>query len=387
MPRLEHIGVAVEDVEAVINCFEDLLGARPYKTETVTDQQVRTHFLDAESAKIELLEALETDSAVQKFLNKHGEGIHHLAFEVGDAAATMDRLRGAGFTLLSESLQSGADDKQIFFVHPKETHGVLVEFCESTSPSWSPTRVPHRNGHVAVYERGRRDRPSVLLLHGAAGSTRLDTAPLMRRLEPSFHVVGLDLGGHGESSFPPGEELNLDVFATDVEAALDALDVASAHLFGFSLGASVAFWAAHTLPDRVDRLALLSPNVTWTESLVTAMTNRLDVESLREHRPERARALTAQHEHPERLFTALRAFIRTLPDKSDRALDTLRTVEHPTLVAAVDEDPLFPLESATTIHQTLPNARLSVLPGSQHSLRHAPLDLLTPLLRDHFSRK
>lgn len=387
MPRLEHIGVAVEDVEAVINCFEDLLDARPYKTETVTDQQVRTHFLDAESAKLELLEALEPDSAVQKFLNKQGEGIHHLAFEVEDAAATMDRLRKAGFTLLSESPRAGADDKQIFFVHPKETHGVLVEFCESTSPSWSPTRVPHRDGHLAVYERGRRDRPSILLLHGAAGSTRLDTAPLIRRLEPSFHVVGLDLSGHGGSSFPADDELNLNAFAADVQAALDALNVASAHLFGFSLGASVAFWAAHTVPDRVDRLALMSPNVTWTEPLVSAMTNRLDVASLREHRPERARALTDQHEHPDRLFPALRSFISTLPEKADEALDTLRTVEHPTLVTAVDEDPLFPLEAAMTIHQRLPNARLSVLPGSQHSLRHAPLSTLTPLLHDHFSRK
>ena len=128
MPRLEHVGIAVDEVEAVINCFEDLLGVLPYKTETVTDQQVRTHFLNAESSKLELLEAVDADSAVQKFLDKRGEGLHHLAFEVADADATMNRLRDAGFTLLSDAPQSGADDKRIFFVHPKETHGVLVEF-------------------------------------------------------------------------------------------------------------------------------------------------------------------------------------------------------------------------------------------------------------------
>lgn len=385
MPRLEHVGIAVEEAEAVIDCFQDLLGVVPYKSESVSDQKVNTHFLDAGSAKLELLGALGQDSAVQKFLEKRGEGVHHLAFEVDDAEATMDRLRDAGFTLLADSPQLGADDKQIFFVHPKETHGVLVEFCESTTPSWSPTRVRHRNGHLAVYERGRRDRPSIVLLHGAAGSTLLDTAPLMRRLEPSYHVIGVDLSGHGASSLPPDDELTLDRFEADVRAALDAVDGDSAHLFGFSLGASVALWVAHAAPDRVDRLALLSPNVVWTDALAEEMNDRLDLDTLREHRPDRAQALSAQHDHPERLFPALRSFVSTLPDKSDAALDVLETVEHPTLVTTLDQDPLFPLDAATTIHQRLPYARLSVLPGSQHSPRHAPLDALTPLLCDHFS--
>ncbi len=386
MPRLEHVGIAVEEVEAVINCFQDLLGVGPYKSESVSTQQVRTHFLDGKSAKLELLEAVGEDSAIQTFLDNQGEGLHHLAFRVADAAATMERLREAGYTLLSEQPQPGADDKRIFFVHPKETHGVLVEFCESKTPPWSPTRVPHRDGHLAVYERGRRDRSSVVLLHGAAGSTRLDTAPLLRRLEPSFHVIGVDLSGHGASSLPPDDELTLDRFAADVRAALDAVDVDSAHFFGFSLGASVALWAAQACPDRTERLALLSPNVTWTEPLVEAMTNRLDVATLREQRPDRAEALTAQHAHPDRLFPALRSFIATLPGKSDAALDALQTVEHPTLVTALDEDPLFPLEAAMTIHETLPNARLAVLPGTQHSLPNAPLSAFTSLLRSHFSR-
>jgi len=391
MPHLEHIGIAVDEVEAVAECFHTLLDVTPYKAETVTDQQVRTYFLsagsrkDPGSTKLELLEALGADSAVQTFLDNRGEGLHHLAFEVDDADATMQHLREAGYTLLSDAPQPGADDKRVFFVHPKETHGVLVEFCESTAPTWTPTRVPHQDGHLAVYERGDRSQPSLLLLHGAAGSTLLETAPLMRRLESTFHVVSVDLSGHGASSFPADDTLTMDRFAEDVQATLDAVDVDSAHLFGFSLGASVALWAAHDLPDRVNRLALLSPNVTWTEPLVEAMTARLDVDALRERNPEWAKALTAQHEHPERLFAALCSFVATLPDKSDAALNALETVQHPTLVAALDEDPLFSLDAATTIHRHLPNARLSVLPGTQHSLPNAPLSVLTPLLHQHFS--
>jgi methylmalonyl-CoA epimerase len=393
MPHLEHIGIAVDGVQEVIDRFQDLLGARPYKAETVSEQQVRTHFIgagsprDPGSAKLELLESLADDSPVQKFLDRRGEGLHHLAFEVDDAEATMARLREAGFTLLSDTPQSGADDKRIFFVHPKETHGVLVEFCESAAPSWTPQPISHRDGQLAVYERGDPECPSLLVLHGAAASTLLDSAPLMRRLELTFHVIGVDLSGHGASALPPDDELTLARFAEDVRAALDALDVASAHLFGFSLGASVALWAAHEFPNRVDRLALLSPNLVWTESLVDAMTARLDVETLRAHRPDRADALLAQHEHPEHLFPALRSFVATLPDKSDAALDALESVAHPTLVTALDDDPLFPLTAATTVHERLPNARLSVLPGSQHSLRHAPLPALTPLLHQHFAQE
>jgi len=385
MLRLEHVGVAVKDVEAVIDCFQELLGARPYKAETVTDQQVRTHFLNGKSAKLELLEALGPDSPVQKFLDNQGEGLHHLAFEVEDATATMARLREADFTLLSETPQSGADEKQIFFVHPKETHGVLVEFCESTASDWSPTRVPHRDGQLGVYERGRRDRPSVLLLHGAAGSTRAETAPLMRRLEPSFHVIGVDLSGHGASSLPPDDTLTLERFAQDALAGLDAVDVSSAHVFGFSLGASVALQAAHTAPNRVDRLALLSPNLVWTEALADAMNTRLNLETLRERDPGRADALLNQHEHPDRLFPALRSFIARLPEKSETAMNTLGTVAHPTLVTALDEDPLFPLDGAQSLHRQLPHARLSVIPGSQHSLRTVPLSVLTTLLQHHYA--
>ncbi len=384
MTRLEHIGIAVEEVDAVIDCFDDLLELRPYKTETVSQQAVRTHFLDAETAKLELLEALEPDSPVARYLDRHGEGLHHLAFEVENIEATMERLRAAGFELLSDQPQSGADDKRIFFVHPKQTHGVLVEFCETTAPSWTPTRVPHRNGHLAIYERGDSTNPSVLLLHGAAGSTLLDTAPLMRRLESSFHLIGLDLCGHGASSFPPDGRLSLDRFVDDVRTALTAVDRSSAHVFGFSMGGAVALRLAQTDPDRVDRLALLATPVQWTEALVDAMKERLDLEALQSQHPKRAERLFEMHEGPTRLYKALNEFVETLPSHPAATVDALSSIPHSTLVTLLDEDPLFPLEVTQNVYRHLPHARLAVLPGTRHALRDLPLDLLTPLLRRHF---
>lgn len=384
MPRLEHIGIAVDDLEAVVECFRDLLGARPYRAETVAEQGVRTHFLDAETTKLELLEALDDDAPVQRFLDNRGEGIHHVAFEVSNLEATMDRLRTAGYDLLSDTPQPGADDKQIAFVHPTQTHGVLVEFCESVPPSWSPVEVPRHDGHLSVFERGDRDRPSLLLLHGAAGCTLFETAPLMRRLESAFHLVGVDLSGHGTSAFPASDDLSLDLFAKDARLTLDALDLSSVHVFGFSLGGGVALRLAQRFPTRVDRLALFQTNVRWTQAQADQMRQRLDVDALQEEAPNQAARLRSRHEHPTRLLHCLRTFVERLPDTSDALAATLPDISAPTLVGAVDRDPLFGSEAPLVLHQQLPNARLTILPGEHHSLTHAPLPLLAPLLSRHF---
>jgi len=384
MPRVEHIGIAVDDVDAVVETVRELLQMEPYKTETVSEQQVRTHFLDAGTTKLELLEALDENSPVQRYLDRRGEGLHHLAFEVSDLKATMHRLREAGFELLSETPQRGADDKQIAFVHPKQTHGVLVEFCESVSPSWEARRVPRHDGHLSVFERGRRDQPSLLLLHGAAGCTRIETAPLMRRLESAFHLVGIDLSGHGASSFPPDETFSLDLFAEDVRTVMDELSVASAHVFGFSLGGGVALRLAHQSPDRVDRLALLQTNVTWTEAQAQAMRQRLEPDVIRARSRTRADQLEAHHELPTRLLRQLRDFVDTLPTASEALSDTLPDISASTLVSGLDRDPLFGLDSIHLLHQQLPTSRLAILPGEHHSLPHAPLSLLAPLLQTHF---
>lgn len=384
MARLDHIGIAVDGVDAVVERFRDLLDVTPYKREAVLEQQVRTHFLDVNTAKLELLEALGEDSPVQRFLDRQGEGLHHVAFEVDDLSDTMERLREAGFDLLSDDPQPGADDKQIAFVHPKQTHGVLVEFCASATPEWPARSVPRHDGSLSVFERGTPDRPTVLVLHGAAGTTLHETAPLIRRLEPSFHVLGVDLSGHGASAGPSSEGVSLSLFADDARAVLDAYDLSSAHVFGFSLGGGAALHLAHTHPERVDRLAVFQTNAHWTEDQAHRMQRRLDLDALRDRAPARADRLQARHIAPERLVEHLRSFVETLPDASARLGDALPNLAAPTLVAALDRDPLFGLDASQALHRALPNARLAVLPGDTHSLPRAPLRLLAPLLTRHF---
>jgi len=306
MARLDHIGIAVDDVESVIECFDDLLGIRPYKDEKVPRQEVRTHFLDTTIGKLEFLESLEEGSPVHKYLERWGEGVHHVAFEVTDLEVTMERLEDAGFTLVNETPQPGADDKRVAFVHPRETHGVLVEFCETTTPpSWTPTTVSHRDGDLAYYERGNPDNPCILFLHGAGGTTLLDTAPLMRHLVSQYHVVGVDFCGHGDTSIPDDETVTMDRFVDDARAALDAVDRASCHLFGFSLGSSVALKVAAESPDRVDRMALFAPNGRWNNELVDTLNRHLNFDALKRHIPKQAERLVRHHQDAERLFPLL----------------------------------------------------------------------------------
>ena len=131
MKNLEHIGIAVKDFAAANALFTKLLNADPYKIEEVASEGVNTSFFRMGEAKIELLEGLTPDSAITKFLEKKGEGIHHIAFEVEDIYAEMERLRSEGFTLLNEQPKRGADNKLVCFVHPKTANGVLVELCQT----------------------------------------------------------------------------------------------------------------------------------------------------------------------------------------------------------------------------------------------------------------
>ena len=128
--KIEHIGIAVKDLDAANEVYSKLLGVDPYKSEGVESEGVMTSFFQTGVNKIELLAATNSDSAIAKFLEKKGEGIHHIAFHVDDIYAEMDRLRKEGFVLLNEEPKMGADNKLICFVHPKGTHGVLVELCQ-----------------------------------------------------------------------------------------------------------------------------------------------------------------------------------------------------------------------------------------------------------------
>lgn len=132
--RVEHIGIAVSDLSAANALYTQLLGVAPYKEEAVTSEHVLTSFFQTGESKIELLEATDPSSAIAKFIEKRGEGIHHIAFEVADILVEMQRLSEAGFTLLNETPKRGADNKLVCFVHPKNTRGVLVELCQSITP-------------------------------------------------------------------------------------------------------------------------------------------------------------------------------------------------------------------------------------------------------------
>lgn len=129
--KVEHIGIAVRDLASANDLFARLLGAAPYKEESVASEHVTTSFFMAGTAKVELLEATSQDSAIAKYIEKRGEGIHHIAFEVDDIYAEMERLRADGFQLLNEAPKQGADNKLVCFVHPKTANGVLVELCQT----------------------------------------------------------------------------------------------------------------------------------------------------------------------------------------------------------------------------------------------------------------
>ena len=129
--NVEHIGIAVKNLAQSIPLYERLLNSPCYKTESVDSEKVNTAFFLQNHTKIELLESAEPEGVIAKFIEKKGEGMHHIAFEVPDIQAEMNRLKAEGFTLLNESPKKGADNKLVCFVHPKDCNGVLIELCQT----------------------------------------------------------------------------------------------------------------------------------------------------------------------------------------------------------------------------------------------------------------
>jgi len=128
--RVEHIGIAIKEMDSANKLFESLLGISNYKMEEVVSENVKTSFFKTGDTKIELLEATSDNSPISKFIEKKGQGIHHIAFETDNIVAEMQRLKDLGFELLSDHPKKGADNKLICFLHPKSTNGVLVELCQ-----------------------------------------------------------------------------------------------------------------------------------------------------------------------------------------------------------------------------------------------------------------
>lgn len=133
MQKIEHIGIAVRSLTDAVPLFEKLLNTPCYKTESVESEKVNTAFFQTGPNKIELLESSDPDGVIAKYVEKKGEGIHHIAFDVADIEAEMERLKKEGFVLLNEKPKPGADNKLVCFLHPKHTNGVLIELCQEKS--------------------------------------------------------------------------------------------------------------------------------------------------------------------------------------------------------------------------------------------------------------
>lgn len=130
MLKVEHIGIAVKTLAESVPLFEKLLNSQCYKTEVVESEKVNTAFFKTRDTKIELLESIDKNGVISKFIDKKGEGLHHIAFEVDNIETEMERLKSEGFILLNDKPKKGADNKLICFLHPKSTNGVLIELCE-----------------------------------------------------------------------------------------------------------------------------------------------------------------------------------------------------------------------------------------------------------------
>ena len=130
MNKVEHIGIAVKSLDAGNALYEKLFGIPPYKIETVASEGVNTSFFKMGDSKIELLEATNPDSAMARFIEKRGEGVHHIAYAVTDIKAELKRLKAEGFEVINEEPKAGADNKWVAFLHPKSTKGVLIELCQ-----------------------------------------------------------------------------------------------------------------------------------------------------------------------------------------------------------------------------------------------------------------
>ena len=128
--KIEHIGIAVKNLEEANKIYEQLLGTPPYKIETVNSEEVKTSFFKTGESKVELLQATKDESTIGKFIAKKGEGIHHIAFAVKDIYKEIKRLKEDGYNIINESPKKGADNKLVCFIHPKNTKGVLIELCQ-----------------------------------------------------------------------------------------------------------------------------------------------------------------------------------------------------------------------------------------------------------------
>lgn len=215
MTKLEHVGVAFDDVEAALTIIRELLREESYKSETIERDAVRTHFIRGGGAKLELLQALDDSSSLARFLRKRTGGLHHLAFEVDDLDATHRRLAQTGFRLLDDAPRAGADGQSIFFVDPRDTGGVLFEFCRRTRSILRSFVAETPSGTYRIRLCGRPGNPVLLVLDHDFE----DLDAFAALLEPSIFFLALDGTGAGRTE---RQDVAAD-FLKDIAAVLDQL--------------------------------------------------------------------------------------------------------------------------------------------------------------------
>ena len=385
--HLEHVGIAVRDASASADLYERLFGVRPYKSEDVASEAVRTLFLAAGGPKLELLEATSDESPIAKHIASRGEGLHHLAFEVPDIDAAHARLAEEGFRVLNPQPKRGADAKRIFFLHPKDTGGVLIELCQTSPSPLAPDFVPAGAERVAFYVCGHEAAPPLVLLHGAMGSSGMEMQRLVPHLEAHFRTVAIDFAGHGASSDFPASTLSIELFADNVLTVLDELGIQRAHIFGFSMGAAVGLYLAHAHRQRVDRLAVHGSNVRWAVEEARAMIQAMRPEIVERANPRWATRLATAHGEPRwrDLADRMIRFTEHLPQHHFLD-DDLAAIDVPTLVSHGDADRFFRLEHALHLRQNIPGAQLAVHPGLDHPIQQVDASRFAGMLRHFFQQ-
>ena len=380
-PELNHIGIATPDAEAFARMIQALLGRLPYARETIPSQHLEATFIGVNHAKLELLQPLAPESPIARFLQKRGEGVHHLAFEVQDIYETYRYVQNLGYTPVNEP-SLGAQGKWVFFLHPKETHGVLIEFCQKPSIPLTPTAYwEYQQVSIAVYQAGNPQNPAVLLLHGALGSVAMELRSLFQALAPDYFVTALDLPGHGHSD-PLPDTSSPHFMVESINHWLQSQEITHWNLFGFSLGGHLALRIAQHLPDHISTLALYATHSLHEPVLQQRVLERLNPEHIAQQ-PEQLQLLEQYHQADWKKTAGWLQHHLNHPE-APIAPEALRQILHPTLIAGGDRDPLFPPEATIAFARLFKHAQILILPGATHSLETVPSAHLLPFLRSHF---
>ena len=376
LKRLDNIGIAVSDAAASVDFYVGKLGFEGQAEGgegSVQLGDISLYIFESKSASRDVGRGADYYS--------NPVGLDHLAFEVDDIEAEMARLAALGFQFLADEPRPGADGKQIVFLHPKSTGGVLVELCQSVEPT--QISIPFKDGRLAAFVSGPENAPPLVVLHAALGSTELEMRRLTRLWEKDFRLYALDFMAHGKSDSFEGRKLTMESFVENVIALLDAVGIRKAHLFGFSMGGSVGLYAAFKHSERFGRLAIHAHNVQWIQSEADQMVGVMKA-ALAKPDSFWARRLAETHgtENWQDLVQRMITFTEAQPIRHFDN-DDLATIAHPTLVSTGDSDRFFPMRHSLALYSSLPTASLAVLPGVDHPIQSVDTEVFASMIATH----